>query len=334
MESLLPECLPGAGAVRVFPGMVRFAYAGPPADVAAVPFFNNAFFVFRDWETSSIPFPSLVKKTMGNDSFPESWNRVQSPSVRTFRVRFSASNKFCSVDRPVMDAAERLVSSATGLSPDRLNPDAEFWYLTRSEGYSCLAYRLSGRPSTTKDLRQGELRPEIARLLVALAGIPPSPSVLLDPFAGYGSIPEALARRFPSAAVHAGDIDPARQGDLRARFGSSSRVVLHSCGMEDITGLGDGSVDAVVTDPPWGHWEGERYSGERSIPILYRRMLGIFARLLRPGGRLCVLTGAKREFEEAVADSPVFADAARKPGFRTDILVNGKKCAAFILDHP
>lgn len=334
MEALLPECLPGVGAVRVFPGMVRFAYAGPPADVASVPFFNNVFFVFRDWETSSIPFPSLVKKTSGNDTFPESWSRVQSRAVRTFRVRFSASNQFCSVDRQVMAAAESLVSSATGLTPDRLTPDAEFWYLTRSEGYSCLAYRLPGRPSSTKDLRQGELRPEIARLLVALAGIPSSPAVLLDPFAGYGSIPEVLARRYPSATVHACDIDPERQADLRARFGSLSRVVLHPCGIEELTGLEDGSVDAVVTDPPWGQWEGERYSGERSVPILYRRMLGFFARLLRPGGRLCVLTGAKREFEEAVAESAVFADASGKPGFRTDILVNGKKCAAFILDHP
>ena len=334
MATLLPECLPGVDRIRVFPGMVRFLYAGPPANAASVPFFNNVFFVFQEWETSSIPFGALVRKTPGNDALSGSWSRVRTRAVRTFRVRFSASNKFCSVDRQVMETAERLISSSTGLTPNRLEPDAEFWYLTRSEGYSCLAYRLPGRPSSTKDLRQGELRPEIAQLLVALAAIPPEAAILLDPFAGYGSIPEALARRFPSAVVHAGDIDPERQEDLRTRFGNSRRIVLHPCGVSELTGLEGGSVDAVVTDPPWGMWEGERYSGERSIPALYRQMLEVFAGLLKSGGRLCVLTGAKREFEEAVARSTVFAEAAKNPGFRTDILVNGKKSAAYILDRP
>lgn len=334
MASFLGECLPGVDRIRVFPGMVRFLYAGPPANAASVPFFNNVFLVLQEWETSSIPFPALVRKSSGNESFAAVWSRARTRAVKTFRVRFSASNKFCSVERPVMDAAERLISSATGLSPNRLEPDAEFWYLTRSEGYSCLGYRLPGRPSSTKELRPGELRPEIAQLLVALAGIPPEPAALLDPFAGYGSIPEALARRYPSAVVHAGDIDPERQEDLRTRFGNSRRIVLHPCGVSGLTELEAGSVDAVVTDPPWGMWEGERYSGERSIPALYRQMLDVFARLLKSGGRLCVLTGAKREFEEAVAASGAFAGEAGKPGFRTDILVNGKKSAAYILDRP
>ncbi len=332
----LREDLPRSGDVRLSSGFVRFSFSGQSLRADDLPYLNNVFSVFREWDTSSMPFRALVRKTGGEEEFARAWEAVAPPGARSFRVRFSAMNRFVPVDRDVSADAERLIASRTRLSVDRVKPDVEFWYITRSEGWSCLAARLPSAGEGSEP-RAGELKPEIARLLVATAAIPAGARVLVDPFAGYGSIPQALSERFPSAAVYALDADADRARDLERRFAASSRVrVVRS----DVTGfleacsLPPGGVDAVVTDPPWGFWESERYGGADSLRALYDAMLAAFSVALSPSGRLVVLTGAKREFEESVAASPAFRDAALAPGFRSNVLVNGKKSAVYSLVNP
>jgi 23S rRNA G2445 N2-methylase RlmL len=106
---------------------------------------------------------------------------------------------------------------------------------------------------------------------------------------------------------------------------------VRECDALGLSHIADASVDLVVTDPPWGFWDGDAYRGERSIDALYRGMLAEFSRILRVGGRAFVLTGAKGEFESAARASAAFAPCVDAERFRTDILVNGKKSAVYAL---
>jgi SAM-dependent methyltransferase len=335
--SMLAESLPGLGRVEISSGMVLFDAPCALEDVASLAFLNNVFLVLREWHTNSSSPVAMVRSVTSSEIPEMILHDVLSIGAGSFRVRFSRENQFFSVDKKTMSDAERYISAQTGLGADRVTPDMEFWFIVRSEKYSCFAARITKKQSTEKYLERGELRPEIAQLLVSLARVSAADLVIVDPFAGHGAIPAQLAvdlaaRGGPaSTVVHASDIDPELVAAMQRRFGLGGVVQVRKCDALSLSYLADGSVDLVVTDPPWGFWDGDRYQGEQSIATLYRGMLAEFARILVPDGRAFVLTGAKREMEEAVLESPVFARCAGLPNFRTDVLVNGKKSAVFAL---
>lgn len=327
---LVEQALPSASGIEVSSGLLFFSSAAPFSEVASLAFCNNVFLTIREWATGSDPFDILVKDC-ARTVFPAGVSAALAELAGgSFRVRFSNENQFCSVDKKVMESAERHIAAQTGLPADRLDPGMEFWYIRRREGFSFFTARLTKKQSTEKYLRKGELRPEIVQLIVGLARTTPADRVLLDPFAGYGSIPAQLALVRGDAVIYASDIDPERVADLSARFGEEKRVSVHRGDAASLSFVAPGSVDLVVTDPPWGFWEGDSYARSDGIGGLYARMLKEFDRVLNADrGRAVILTAAKKEFGEAVLLSPAFAKCADWPGFRTDILVNGKKSAVF-----
>ncbi len=329
---LLKQSLPSAADIAVSSGLLFFSSDAPIDSAASLAFCNNVFLLIREWATNAHSFDVLVRES-AKTPLPEGVSDdLRSLSGGTFRVRFSKENQFCSVDKSVMENAERHIAARTALLPDRLDPGIEFWYIIRREGFSLFTARLTKKQSTEKYLKQGELRPEIVQLVVGLARLSPADRILLDPFAGYGSIPAQLALVRRDAVIYASDIDEARVADLSARFGSERRISVHRGDACSLSFLAAGSVDLAVTDPPWGFWEGDAYAAADGIAGLYARMLCEFDRVLRADrGRAVVLTGAKREFEEAVRLSPAFGHCAARSGFRTDILVNGKKSAVFLI---
>lgn len=363
IESLLIQTIPSATGTEVSSGIVFFTFSGPTDELAAAAFFNNIFLIVNEWKTAQMPFDEMIKSVAKANRLASVAPSVAGLTGLSYRVRYSRENQFCPVDKKMMDAAEQYISRATGLKADRFDPGLEFWYIIRREGWSFFAIRLTKKPSTEKYLRQGELRPEIVQLIVGLARVSAQDRFLLDPFAGYGSIPEQLAlitgklgsggnqaenghsvAGGNQAVIHASDLDAERVTDLETRFTGNAAVTVGHCDALKLAHIADSSVDLIVTDPPWGFWEGSAYSGENSIEALYEKMLAEFARVLKIGSRAVVLTGAKREFEEAVGKSAVFArcagnvapaDASGASGagdsFRTDILVNGKKSAVFVL---
>jgi 16S rRNA G966 N2-methylase RsmD len=331
IDGLLDRYLPGAANLGVTSGFASFDYKGPLTDVANLAFFNNAFLVLREWNTSASGFPDLVKASAGKSELPAFAAQISAHAGGPFRVRFSRENQFVSVDKSVMDYAEKFIARATGLHPDRFDPSIEFWYLVRREGKSIFAARISKKQSTEKYLEKGELRPEIVQLVTALARVGPEDRVLLDPFAGYGAIPEQLSRLQKGCVVYASDIDPELASHLARRFSGNSRVRVRVGDALDLSWIATASVDAIVTDPPWGFFDSDSYKGERSIEKLYAGMLASFDRVLSPRGRALVITGAKNEFRDAVLASASFAFCAEETRFRTDILINGKKSAVFEL---
>ena len=127
----------------------------------------------------------------------------------------------------------------------------------------------------------------------------------LDPFCGRGAI------------LRAGRAGVERSSaQILCRADARRTAKVQACDALNLTYLPDGSVDAVITDPPWGSYtELEDEAG------FYARLAGEMNRVLTREGRMATLTSrgarAYRGF------SAVFTAEEQY-----DILVSGKKARA------
>ncbi len=348
IPQVLNDVLPDAYNMQVSSGFVRFCTDKNPFRAVNADFLNNSFLVLREWnaagknqknnqpaKTTAATAPAFEvmanKIRIPDNLIPE----IQKQHYKTFRLRFSAANVFTSVNKNIMTNVERQISQQTGMRPDRLGGDTEFWFLTRTEGYACFALRMTKKQSTEKYLEKGELRPEFVTLLAAFAdpeGMLKNAKnpVILDPFAGHGGIVKQLRQMYPKATVLASEID------------SELSKKLKNCTCCDATNLShiqDNAVDCVITDPPWGFWQGD-LRDDRKLRFLYDDMLKEMFRVTKPDSSVCILTAAKEVFEAAFEKSP-FAEKVRQEkgqnvsgsDIRNDVLVNGKKAAVYVFNR-
>jgi tRNA G10 N-methylase Trm11 len=202
---------------------------------------------------------------------------------------------------------------------DRVNPQTEFWYIIRREKVGFFAQLLEKRKVTEKELNQGELRPEFAYLMCCCANIKSS-SVICDPFCGFGAIPNQLASSYKASRIFASDIDAKKILDLKKTpLSKCSNVIIQTSDATDITYLHDESVDAVITDPPWGIYE-----KIEDITAFYTKALTEIARVLKLNGTLICLSAKKEEFKKACMNTNFEIVT------QIDTLVNGKKAAVFV----
>ena len=145
---------------------------------------------------------------------------------------------------------------------------------------------------------KGALHPELAYGMALLAQIRPGETVL-DPFAGSGAVGEAV-KHFGAKPLLS-DIAP--------------KPGIAACDARDLVQIRDGSIDRIVTDPPWGIYE------KCDVNALYRAAFAEFRRVLKPSGAVVLLTAAAREAETAMVE----AGFAHEKTLR--VLVNGKKAA-------
>jgi tRNA (guanine10-N2)-dimethyltransferase len=128
------------------------------------------------------------------------------------------------------------------------------------------------------------LHPRLARTLVNLAHVGPGDRVW-DPFAGTGGI--ALEAALVGARVTASDLDPEMAEGTRAALSAFDvdGTVLEG----DVAEVGEGlaTVDAVVTDPPYGRASS---TDREALGDLYERFFAAAERGLPTAARLvCVL---------------------------------------------
>jgi len=247
-----------------------------------------------------------------------------SGKIKSFRIVFSRENIPAAVDEKLRLEAEKYISRIGGLKIDRSLPDTEFWFLFRREdehngkNFSVFMKRLTLRPSWEKSLHKGELPPPLAWALCHIARLSHGETVL-DPFCGYGSIPQAALKHFHVTKFIACDSDKKAALHTAAGFKKRNRddFILHHCDFNALPSLvAEKSIDAVVTDPPWGHYR------EINGNEFYAKMFAVFVKLLKDGGRAVVLCANKEMLLKAV------------PGcFRLEksvpILLSGKKTVVF-----
>ncbi len=247
-------------------------------------------------------------------------------SGASFRIMVSVGNELRPVDRGILARAESLISENCGLRSSRSGADIEFWLIMRSEGRAYLCMRLSRRRATESDLERGELKPEIAQALCLLAAIKPGEKIL-DPFCGSAAIGRECLDTFEELGFDSGDIDSEKVKRAEAAWlktkGRGPKVQAHhffKADFFDTQAYQCESYHAIITDPPWGSFEG------LSDPAgFYRGFATRCAKLLCPGGRLVFLSGAKE-----AAGLGIEAEPALELKERHEILVSGKKASLFL----
>ena len=295
----------GMDVVRLMDGAVEFESKTIPADI---PYLNNMFIVLR--RLSHTNLNKLAQDVIANQT-----ERIPF-KPKNFRVFVSQENELVSLSGSLM---HDVVETFTRISRSPFSPrqaEAEFWLLARSEGVSYCLYRLT---SVKKHCAKGELRPELATLLCEYSD-PKDNDIMLDPFAGSGSIPFARSRLKASFhGIFASEINAelveaikrkARKipnGKMQRSFFVRQQDFLANTFQPDY-------FSAIVTDPPWGIYE--------PIPHdFYPSVLKEFARILKPNGRLVMLT--------AYPDVSSMMPPSFKPVSEYHILVSGQKATVF-----
>lgn len=310
----LSKRLPGCKIINIYDGLIHYSFTGNSRDLEKIIYFNNTFFVLKTWMGKGLNFPSMV----GAVGAEKKYYLI---NKGTFRVRFSQENQFAKVDKNIAKRAEETVLYNSRLQLDRLSPTTEIWYAIRREGFAFCGQLISKREFTEKNLNKGELRPEIAYLICSFADIHES-DFIVEPFCGYGSIPVQLVKKFRFSKLYASDIDEEKikMNSERKQLKDNPSLDLRVADAFSLSHIEDKSADLVITDPPWGFFE-----DVGDISDFYRRMFDSFDRILKPEGRMVILTARKEEFEAVVAERGLKIKAS------LHTLVNGKKASLYKL---
>ena len=334
IASVLSERLDDAKIIFMFEGAVVFE-TSCSYDKLNFFCFNNVFAVIdtqendNSFSASSAPEAHIKKiifllktEKAGRVSVINiSLLKTSAKSIKTFRLICSVENKPASINEKIKQEMEKILAGYSGLEVDRRGGDTEFWFLSRREGFSFFMKRLS--PNDKKNVRAGELSPQLAWTLCRIAGLKHGETAA-DPFCGYGSIAGAACKHFHIDKFFASDIDSRCIEITHARRelkGSKRADIFQSDFRKVMSLIREETVDAIITDPPWGMFK------EAAIPLVdfYREMCAVFARLLKVNGRAVILTAAKSELENAAASSSFEINKT------TPILVSGKKAAIYEL---
>lgn len=150
-----------------------------------------------------------------------------------------------------------------------------------------IGLRLLSQPLHRRAYKQshlpGSLKPTVAAALLRMAGAAPGLTVL-DPFCGAGTI--LIEAASMGLNTFGGDRD---EMSLRAGIENARDAGVYPYlwrGDAARVPLAADSVDLAVTNPPWGR----QIVVDESLKTLYRRAFGEMQRVVRPGGRIVLLT--------------------------------------------
>jgi 16S rRNA G966 N2-methylase RsmD len=235
------------------------------------------------------------------------------PRRGSFRLRVHDDGRFATLRDAPVRALEAELASWSGLQPARNRARTEFWVIRRRGLVeSVLATKLTaGNPRVPP----GVLRPEVCAALARVVQLEGAP-LAMDPFAGSGAVGVACLRA-GARSVWLNDPNPAAMGCVDTLSGSlRARVETTAVELRDLV-VSPASVSAIVTDPPWGHYEGDLAA---SVVSLYEDLAHFAVRTLVTGGPLVVLTGAGPDAVDALGSRKELVSAERFP-----VLINGRK---------
>lgn len=298
-----------------------FDTASPPDRVATLAFAKNVFRVISSIDRGGLDASVMrLSREVGGVPFPRPTERGNG-----FRLMFHIDGSLASAAPRGKTALEHAIAVRTNQYVERRGSCQEYWVIGRTELPELLLAARLPRPRRVPGKR-GALSHELSAILVAAAGPTPR-DIFLDPFGGSGSL--VLARlELPVRKVWYSDTDLAtyRPGFDRKLVGND-RVRLLDEDALDLPSIADGSIDVIVTDPPWGEYE------ELSLPYgeFAEGVATSFSRVLHPArGRYALLVNR--------GNAPVLSQALDAAGLAPDdaheILVNGHPATAFVRKGP
>ena len=271
---------------------------------------NNLFVILASYSSRNIL--DIAKKVSGEDfEFPRL-------DCKTFRVIVMDCGKLRSIPDNIMKEMEKNVSLQTKLSANRAKPDMEIWLNRRNDNSVYFMLRVRKHPPFCKTLKKGELRPDVVDVMLHEANIDKN-SIIADLFGGWGAIAAAVVENNQYKKVYTGDINDECVEHQKNRFYNKRDCLVQKWDARKLP-LADMSVDAIVTDPPWGEHE------TIDIPKLYDEFLHEAARILRCSGSLVFLTSMQSEACQSL----------EKHGFsysHIPLKINGKDTFLFCAKH-
>jgi len=300
--------------IRLLDGAILYETLSNIDAIKNLRFFNNSFEVIKTFEDPR-DIDDMIQGSLDDKSLGPLISEMlgKSNEGKTFRIIASKENQLISADKKLVDKIENKIARQR-LVVDRSAPDIEFWFLQRSESIGIFMMRLTKHRAYEKVLQKGELRPEISNIMCLLSD-PNKKDAMMDPFCGYGSIIIERAK-MPHRKIIGIDSDRTKVFNLKQKV-KGKEIEIVSSNSLDLSRIPAGSIDKIVTDPPWGIYE------KINSKDFYERMFKEFLRALRPGGTLVLLTSQKE----------ITPELAKKTGFRIEgtynILVSGKKAALF-----
>lgn len=163
--------------------------------------------------------------------------------------------------------------------------------------------------------RPGSLKPSVAAALWRLAGLTAGARAL-DPCCGAGTLVAEASEA--GARALGGDRDRAALVAAAANLGALGRPAALARWDARALPLPDASIDTAATNLPWGRQVAAPLEG------LYAAAADELARVLVPGGRAVVLTGAPERFRP----SGLRLDVRREVG------VSGQRASVLVLSRP
>ena len=325
VKAALERTIQDARITVLLDGLVAYQSNATAEEIRNLPFVTNSFYILRSFDAQHSTSLSNMATSLLNDQTLSFILPLSHKRRKTFRIIAAEANQLVQIDSDLMSRLEKSIRQRTALEPDRARPDFEFWLSRRTEGHGFFAFRLSYHKAYDKSLEKGELRPELANVLCEVSEPLPG-ELFLDPFCGSGAIPIQRAKFFPKGLVIASDIDERKVAALKAKvkaLGLTKRIVVRQGDALDLARYESGSIHKIVTDPPWGHFV------QTSCPIgeFYERMLTEFARVLRAGGRVVIVTAETAALETGLNRT----DSRLTLKQRFNILLSGKKASVYVL---
>jgi len=246
--------------------------------------FNNLFRVITSFKSDN-PLQAvrqIIRQPLSNIPI----------SGTTFRIIIMDCGQLCSVPDLILCEAEKKIAQQTKSKVNRANPETEIWLNRRNDGSTYFMARVHKHASSGKVLMKGELRPDIAHVMLYLARTDIN-SVIIDPFGGWGAIAAAAAESRQYKAIHTGDIDATCMRHQRERLEHISNCTVYLWDAKHLP-LTDGSADAIVTDPPWGEFT------DSDTKALYDAFIREASRVLKHKGKIILLTSAQNDAGRAL----------------------------------
>lgn len=212
------------------------------------------------------------------------------PQRSAFRTMVNVDGQLVGLPRDVRGRLESVISEQTGgRLIARGGSGVEYWVIGRRDlNVMMLCLRL--RSGAKKPDARGSLSGDLSTLLVKMSN-PSANDVFLDPFGGSGAIVEARIASAFQAAVYSDTRLSELRAQLSYRLINSRKVRVLDEDALTLPSLLDGSISAIVTDPPWGEHEDLGMPYNKFADAMMRN----FDRVLdRRRGRL-VLLASRRE---------------------------------------
>ncbi|CAD6191910.1 unnamed protein product [Caenorhabditis auriculariae] len=262
-----------------------------------------------DWETAVDAWQLAHGRKIAHFvGLPEDRENLPKFRVTCFRAGEKSCHSFSSMDAAKSLGAE--INNTFGWRPDMKNYDIELVLRINGDTLS-LMVALNNESLFKRNVcayGPTTMRSTICYCMVALAKTKPD-DIVLDPLCGGGSIPLEGSLAFPDRVFFGGDNHPLALERCRENHDYNKKKLANTSSTVNFfqwdaaaLPLKDDSVDAIVTDLPFGKKIGSKKNNQGLYTLLFEE----WARVVRPGGSVVALTSDKRSIETAMRNSQVW----------------------------